>query len=139
MATQATTIEQCLMVNQLEELKKIALALEKLSVLATIGTKRMDVYPYSLTAGKTQRVLPADPGGAPRKVLIVVEPRTDLPDVALAVSPNQAVSADAGPVFGVGTSHDFGVVPATVELWAQQRPATGAADSTLRVWVVVSV
>lgn len=141
---QGMTLDQCLAVNQLDELKKISAYLQQLNAVAVIGTKRMDVFTYTLAPGVAQKILAVDPTTKPRKVLIVIEPTSNLADATLAISPSGTASADVGPLFGLGTSHDFGVIPGSTELWAQQKPSTlaeggTAAERNVRVWVLVSV
>lgn len=105
---------------------------------AEIGTKTLASNSFSLLNGVAQIIVPTDKEGRARRVLVVVEPGTDLADVVLAISPQSTVAVEVGPLFASGTSHDLGIIPADTELWAVQKPATLATARVLRLWAMVA-
>jgi hypothetical protein len=111
--------------------------LAQLVASTQIGSRDCQVKTHQLASGVKKQILEADSGNRPRKVLLVVEPRTGLQDVMLSVRPDANVAVSNGPIFAAGQTHDWGIVPGSMELHAVQGPPLNSLASTLNLWVIV--
>jgi hypothetical protein len=125
----------CIIKSSMNEVRD---EIKALRLSAEVGFENTEVRTYKLVGDGTIRKI-VDTDAKPRRVQIIVAPRTDLGDAVLAIAPVNTVSPDAGPVYATGTAHDFGIIPPRVELYAAQKPAIGATASDLTLWVMISI